>query len=104
MIVELRSQNKPTFIAVAIGAWLTASTAEIGSIAAAAEVNAIGVPAPVDFANIVERVKPAVVGVQVKIEGLTTSDEPQQEAPPPHAGCSRSQIGLRVGLGVLHLQ
>ena len=63
MIAEARSQNKSAFIAVAIAAWLTASTAEIGSIAVAAEVNAIGVPAPADFANIVERVKPAVVGV-----------------------------------------
>jgi hypothetical protein len=40
------------------------------------------IPAPVGFADIVERVKPAVVGVQVKIDGVTTLDEPQQEAPP----------------------
>ena len=84
MIAEARFQIKSAFIAVAVAAWLTASTAQIESIAVAAEVNAIGVPAPVDFAGIVERVKPAVVGVQVKIEGVTTSDEPQQEAPPPH--------------------
>ena len=70
--------------AVAIAAWLTASIAQDGSIAVAAEVNAIGIPAPVGFADIVERVKPAVVGVQVKIEGVTTSEGPQQEAPPPH--------------------
>jgi hypothetical protein len=43
----------------AVAALPTASTAQIGSIAVAAEVNAIGVPAPVDFANIVKRVKPA---------------------------------------------
>ena len=47
-----------------------------------AEVNAIGIPAPVGFADIVEEFKPAVVGVQVKIEGVTTSEEPQQEARP----------------------
>lgn len=70
--------------AVAIAAWLTASIAQDGSIAVAAEVNAIGIPAPVGFADIVERVKPAVVGVQVKIEGVTTSEGAQQEAPPPH--------------------
>ena len=52
--------------AVAISAWLTASIAQDGSIAVAAEVNATGIPAPVGFADIVERVKPAVVGVQVK--------------------------------------
>jgi serine protease Do len=84
MIAKARSQNKSAFVPVAIAAWLTASSGQIGSIAVAAEVNAIGVSAPVDFANIVERVKPAVVGVQVKIEEVTTSDEPQQEAPPPH--------------------
>ena len=84
MIAEARSRIKSAFIAVAIAALLTASTAQIESIAVATEVNAIGVPAPVDFAGIVERVKPAVVGVQVKIEGVTTSDEPQQEAPPTH--------------------
>jgi serine protease Do len=70
--------------AVAIAAWLAASIAQGGSFAVAAEVNAIGIPAPVGFADIVERVKPAVVGVQVKIEGVTTSEEPQQEAPPSH--------------------
>ena len=57
MIAEARSQNKSAFVAVAIAAWLTASSGEIGSIAVAAEVNAIGVSAPVDFANIVERVQ-----------------------------------------------
>ena len=56
-------------IDVAIVACLTASIVQIESIAVAAEVNAIGIPAPVGFADIVERVKPAVVGVQVKIEG-----------------------------------
>jgi serine protease Do len=96
MIGETRSQitrdnsvlvgglHRLAVAAVAISAWLTASIAQDGSIAVAAEVNAIGIPAPVGFADIVERVKPAVVGVQVKIEGVTTSEEPQQEAPPSH--------------------
>ena len=56
-------------------------------------MDAIGVPAPVGFADVVERVKPAVVGVQVKIERMTASDETQEEAPPPH----RSPLG-RFGI------
>ncbi len=71
------------FAAVQVVAWLTASTAHLQSIAVAAEVDAIGVRAPLDFADIVERVKPAVVGVRVRIEGVMTSDEPQEEAPLP---------------------
>ena len=72
MIDEARSQIRSAFIDVAIVACLTASIVQIESIAVAAEVNAIGIPAPVGFADIVGRVKPAVVGVQVKIEGVTT--------------------------------
>ena len=56
------------FVAVAIAAWLTAPIAQIESIAFAAEVDAIGAPAPVGFADIIERVKPAVVGIRVRIE------------------------------------
>jgi len=69
------------FVAVAIAAWLTAPTAQIESIAFAAEVDAIGAPAPVGFADIIERVKPAVVGIRVRIEGVTIPDETQNEAP-----------------------
>jgi serine protease Do len=95
MIDEVRSQirqcncvlvdglHRLAFVAVAIAAWLTASTAHLQSIAVAAEVDAIGVRAPLDFADVVERVKPAVVGVRVRIEGVMTSDEPQKEAPLP---------------------
>ena len=95
MIDEVRSQIgqcncvlrdkllRSAFTAVAVAAWLTASTAHLQSIADAAEVDAIGVRAPLDFADVVERVKPAVVGVRVRIEGVMTSDEPQQEAPLP---------------------
>ena len=95
MIDEVRSQIgqchrvwrgsllRLAFIAVAIAAWLTAPIAQIESMAVAAEVDAIGAPAPVGFADIVERVKPAVVGVRVTIEGMTTSDETAEGIPPP---------------------
>ena len=43
--------------------------------------NALGALAPVGFADIVERVKPAVVGVRVKIEEAAQSDEPRQKSP-----------------------
>jgi serine protease Do len=65
---------------VAAAAWLAAPIAHIDPVAAAAEVDAIGVRAPIDFADVVERVKPAVVGVRVRIEGVMTSDEMQKEA------------------------
>jgi S1-C subfamily serine protease len=71
------------FVAASFAAWLMVPIAHIDSIAVAAEVDAIGLPAPVGFADIVERVKPAVVGVRVKIEEVTTSDETQKEAPRP---------------------
>jgi serine protease Do len=71
-------------LAVAAAAtWLIESIAHLESIAVAAEVDAIGVRAPLDFADVVERVKPAVVGVRVRVEGVMTSDEPQNEAPFP---------------------
>ena len=73
----------PSLIASAVATGLTAGGLPIGSLAAAAEVDAIGVPAPPGFADIVERVKPAVVGVRVKIEGVTQSDEEQQKSPFP---------------------
>jgi hypothetical protein len=72
MIDEARSQirqcncvlvdglRRLAFVAVVTAASLT-PIAHIQSVAAAAEVNAIGVPAPVSFADVVERVKPAVV-------------------------------------------
>ena len=53
------------FVALLITAWLTAP---VDLTAVAAEVDAIGAPAPIGFADIVERVKSAVVGVRVKIE------------------------------------
>ena len=71
------------FVAVAIAAWLTAPIPQIDSMAVAAEVDAIGAPAPVGFADIIERVKPAVVGIRVRIEGMTLPDETQKEDPLP---------------------
>ncbi len=64
-------------VALAIMAWL----ATIGGHAVAAEVDAVGAPAPVGFADIIERVKPAVVGVRVRIEETAQSDEPRQKGP-----------------------
>ena len=64
-------------VALAIAAWHVT----LGGQAVAAEVDAVGAPAPVGFADIVERVKPAVVGVRVKIEEPAQSDEPRQKSP-----------------------
>ena len=57
-------------VALAIAAWHVT----LGGQAVAAEVDAVGAPAPVGFADIVERVKPAVVGVRVKIEEAAQSE------------------------------
>jgi serine protease Do len=68
-----------------------------GVQAAAAEVDAIGVPAPLGFADIVERVKPTVVGIRVKIEGVVLAGEEQQKGPfPPGSAFDRSlrQFGI----------
>jgi hypothetical protein len=71
LIYTLHKSLGLTVLALAVHApWPSEKRYE--SIAVAAELNAIGIPAPVGFADIVERVKPAVVGVQVKIEGVTT--------------------------------
>lgn len=48
---------------------------QLRSSAAAAEVDAQGILAPVGFADIIARVKPAVVGVRVKVEEATPSDD-----------------------------
>jgi Trypsin-like peptidase domain len=72
-----------TLIAVMIVAWPAAPELQIYSRAAAAEVDAVGAPAPVGFAAIVERVKPAVVGVRVKVEGGVQLNDAQQRNPIP---------------------
>jgi serine protease Do len=66
-----------------VATWLAVGYLLNGAQAAAAEVDAIGVPAPLGFADIVERVKPTVVGIRVKIEGVTQSGEEQQKGPFP---------------------
>ena len=70
-------------MASSVATWLTVGYLLSGAQAAAAEVDAIGVPAPLGFADIVERVKPTVVGIRVKIEGVTQSGEEQQKIPFP---------------------
>ena len=74
-------------IGLAIAAWLAGCLRDLscGSAppAVAAEVDAIGAPAPVGFADIVERVKPAVVGVRVKIEGMTPSERTKRSRSAP---------------------
>ncbi len=57
---------------------------QLTSIAVAAEVDAVGAAAPVGFADIIERVRPAVVGVRVKTEERGSwGDDIQQESPFP---------------------
>ncbi len=89
-------------IALAVAACLTAPDPRIGSPATAAEVDAIGTPAPIGFAEIVERVKPAVVGVRVRIEALTPSSATQQErpfSPDPDSDGSAPKSGIALGSG-----
>ena len=51
-------------MAFVVVTWLTAGYLLSGPQVAAAEVDAIGAPAPLGFADIVERVKPTVVGIR----------------------------------------
>jgi len=78
-----RSRPSAALLAAVVAAGIAApdmaADQQIGARAFAAEVDAIGAPAPVGFADIVARVKPAVVGVRVKIEEAPPSDEDQQE-------------------------
>ena len=86
-----------SLVALAIAARLTAPDLLIGSRAVAAEVDAVDAPAPIGFADIVARVKPAVVGVRVKIEEARASDDGQQKIPfPPSAPFDRffRQFGI----------
>ena len=100
-------------MASVVATWLTAGCLLSGSQVTAAEVDAIGTPAPLGFADIVERVKPTVVGIRVKIEGVTQSGEERQKSPfplgspsdrylrqfgIPHSGSSVSK-GIAMGSG-----
>src|SRR5580693_5659286 len=51
------------------------------SPAQAAEVDANGAPAPIGFADVIERVKPAVVGVRVKVAEAAAADDAQRRPP-----------------------
>jgi len=51
-----------------------------GSEAVAAEVDAVGAAAPLGFADIVAKIKPAVVGVRVRVEEATSSDKAQHRS------------------------
>ena len=65
--------------------------------ALAAEVDAAGAVAPANFADIIERVRPAVVGVRVKSEERTPSSEAQPASPfPPGSPLDRflRQFGI----------
>jgi serine protease Do len=85
-------------VALTLGAWLVTIGAgwAPGSHALAAAVDAANAPSPIGFADIVERVKPAVVGVRVK--GFS-SDDTQQELPfPPGSPLDRffRQFGVPI--------
>ena len=96
-------------LALTAAAWLGAPAWRMGSPAVAAEVDAIGAPAPIGFADVVERVKPAVVGVRVKIEdaGSPDTDKAPQKAPlfpgspfgPPAPDKPRHDSGIALGSG-----
>lgn len=60
-----------------------ASLAPVGTKRAlAAEVDAVGASAPVGFAEVIERVRPAVVGIRVKTDQRGLDVESRQSIPP----------------------
>ncbi len=80
-----------TVLAAATYAWPS------GMDAYAAEVDAAGTAAPTNFADIAERVRPAVVGVRVKSDERAPSDEARAASPfPPGAPFDRllRQLGI----------
>jgi len=60
-----------------------AGSRQVGLSALAGEVDAVGKAAPTDFADIIERVKPAVVGVRAKTEERGQPSTAQQVSPFP---------------------
>jgi serine protease Do len=72
-------------VALAIWIWYVPGNTswQLGSWAVAAEVDAVGAVAPVGFADIVKRVRAAVVGVRVKVEEQSASSETRRELPFP---------------------
>src|SRR6516164_6856815 len=89
--------------AVAIAVPVAASPAQ------AAEVDAIGSPAPMGFADVIERVKPAVVGVRVKVADTAPAEDGQRRssdapprkfgAPPPPSDKSLPESNISLGSG-----
>ena len=77
--------------------------------AQATEVDANGAPAPIGFADVIERVKPAVVGVRVKVAEAAAADDAQRRppdaparkfgAPPPPPDKSPSDTSVSLGSG-----
>jgi len=85
--------------ALTLGAWLVTAGAGWGCRAVAAAVDAADAPSPIGFADIIERVKPAVVGVRVKVDGTIPSDDAQQQLPfPPGSPLDRffRQFGVPI--------
>jgi serine protease Do len=70
----------------------------VGMVAHAAEVDAAGVVAPPNFADIVERVRPAVVGIRVKSDGRRSSDEAQAVRSPFPAGSPLDHLLKQLGI------
>ena len=86
--------------ALTLGAWLVTAGVEWkpGSHAVAAAVDAVNAPSPVGFADIIDRVKPAVVGVRVKVEAAIPSGDTRQELPFPGSPLDRffRQFGVPI--------
>jgi serine protease Do len=64
--------------------------------ALAAEVDAVGTSAPIGFAEVIERVRPAVVGVRVKTDERAQPGDIQFDSPPPGSPLDRffKQFGI----------
>src|SRR6185437_6493042 len=111
----MAENNNSRFAAVANGTpWILALSFVACAIAAsaaasrvhAAEVDAIGAPAPIGFADVIERVKPAVVGVRVKVADTVADDTQRRsnDAPPrkfgaPPAPPDKSPPDSNISLG-----
>jgi serine protease Do len=102
----LAAGHAPAWVMVPLLVCAIASMAP--SRARAVEVDAIGAPAPIGFAEVIERVKPAVVGVRVKVAEVGAADEPRRPAdaparkfgaPPPPADKSPPDSSISVGSG-----
>ena len=105
----LAAGHAPAWVMVPLLVCAIASMAP--SRARAAEVDAIGAPAPIGFAEVIERVKPAVVGVRVKVAEVGAADEPRRPAdaparkfgaPPPPADKSPPDSSISVA-GIFRL-